>query len=199
MSFLTPDLTKESDIDVFAQFDRRETPFGEYFGAKVDEGFDFTTTRMMVDEDQIARAEKEEYGISKSHFWGGGNPYHPITQYSQYRGFQAKRKSIPLMSKEEWETSEFYRQGMEFRDDMTTVRARYMAEAYDKRRYRDSLIQRSPDGLRNVAGFVGQLIGNVPDPINFIPMGLAGKGGRQPCVLARPWLKVLPQLPWLTH
>jgi len=177
MSFLTPELTKETDIDVFGQFDRRETPFGEYFGAKLDEGFDFTTSRMMVDEDSIARAEKDEYGVSKSFFWGGGNPYDPITQNDQYRAHKAKRNNVPLMNKEEWEKSEFYRPGMEFRDDMTGVRARYMSEAFDKRRYRDSLIQRSPDGFRNVAGFVGQLLGNVPDLVNFIPFGLAGKGG----------------------
>jgi len=177
MSFLTPELTKEMDLDLFSGFDRRETPFGEYLGAKVREGFDYTTTRMMVDEDKVARAERAEYGVSKSYFWGGGNPYDPITQYDQYRAHQAKRRNLPVMGKEEWEASKFYRPGMEYRDDMTGVRAEYMAKAFDQRRYRDSLIQRSPDGIRNVAGFVGQLIGNVPDPINFIPLGLAGKGG----------------------
>ena len=177
MGFLTPDLTKETDLDLFSGFDARETPFGEYMGAKVSEGFDYTTTRMMVDEDQIARGERDEYGVSMGHFWGGGNPYDPITQYDQYREHQAKRRDVPVMAQDAWKQSRYYREGMEYRDDMTEVRARYMAEAYDKRRYRDSLIQRSPDGLRNVAGFVGQLIGNVPDPVNFIPLGLAGKGG----------------------
>lgn len=59
---LTPDIERETERDVASDFLLRETPPGEYLGAKLDRGFDFSTTRMVKDAVKVGYAEDASYG-----------------------------------------------------------------------------------------------------------------------------------------
>ncbi len=168
---ITPEIERETPRDVASDFALRETPLGEYLGAKTARGFDFTTTRLAYDAVRIGMAERNAYGLGddrpeynlhRPELWGPDG-YDPLRPYR--------------MDEETWKRSEYYREGIAYTPKMTRVRARIMAEDFDKRRYRDSLIERSPSGARSILGFGAELLGNLPDPVNLLPLGLAGKGG----------------------
>jgi hypothetical protein len=167
---LTPDIERETERDVASDFLLRETPPGEYLGAKLDRGFDFSTTRMVKDAVKVGYAEdaaygpadpRPEYNLHRPELWGPDG-YDPLRPYR--------------MDEATWKASEYYREGVLYTPKMTRARARILAEDFDRRRYRDSLIERSPSGLRSVLGFGAELLGNLPDPVNLLPLGLAGKG-----------------------
>ncbi|NDV19215.1 hypothetical protein GO013_07255 [Pseudodesulfovibrio sp. JC047] len=147
----------------------QNSSWGEAFGANVSAAWDWFSPRLLWDEDQIARAEKAEYGVSKSRFWGGGNPYDPITQYDQYRAHQVKRAEVPVMDEEEWKESDFYRDNIEWEDNMTPVRARILAEQYDERRARDAVLAKQTTAQK-VVGFGVQMGTGFIDPVNYIPL-----------------------------
>ncbi len=116
--------------DIIGAQMNRETPLGEYLGAKMSEAFDWTT----------------------------------IKQLHDYQPNYGKK-----LTKEEWEASPFYREGIPYDEDLTEVRAQAYSENYDLRRYRDSLIERSPTGLRSVLGFGAAMLATAVDPINYVP------------------------------
>ncbi|EPR42731.1 hypothetical protein dsx2_2648 [Desulfovibrio sp. X2] len=160
--------TTEDEYDVRSEAENRPTPTGEYLGAKLSQGFDFTTTRAAYDSVRIGHAERDAYGLSyrddkpeyntdKRDRWGPGG-YDPLRPHR--------------MSEEQWKASEWYREGIPFTPKMTPVRAQLMAEDFDDRRYRDSLVQRYRGGaIGQVLGFGATLLGNLPDPVNFIGLG----------------------------
>lgn len=149
---------------------------GRYLGASMTEAFEDTTLGMAIDETRIANAERDAYGASSSSFWGP-NPYDPVTQQSQWKQHRSTRKQLPYMSEADWQKSEHYRKGIKWEETMTPVRAGIYAEEFDKRRQRESIMERGGGGARSVLGFGAGIIGSLPDPINFIPFGGAVRGG----------------------
>ena len=79
-------------------------------------------------------------------------------------------------TEDQWESSEFFREGLEYDQDMTEGQARLLAERHDQnRRYEDLMSRTSFGGA--ALGIGGYLVGSIPDPINFIPwLGLVKKG-----------------------
>lgn len=74
------------------------------------------------------------------------------------------------MTREAWQASPHYREGVEFRDDMTPVRAQIYAEEFDDMQYRKDIIRRGDNSaFRSALGFGAALVGSLPDPINLIP------------------------------
>lgn len=80
-------------------------------------------------------------------------------------------------NEEQWQSSEFFREGLKFEERMTEGQARLLAERYDRSISYGQLAARA-DSLGDYGAiFGGMFIGSVPDPINFIPwLGFAKKG-----------------------
>lgn len=81
------------------------------------------------------------------------------------------------IAREDWRYSPFWREGVEWDDRMTEGRARAIARVYDENRYRRALMEARDAGtFETILGFGGQLVGSIPDPVNFVP--IAGPLGR---------------------
>lgn len=83
---------------------------------------------------------------------------------------EAEESPQPL-SREEWDASPYRRQGLAWDERMTEGRAAAMARIYDENRYRRALMAaRDPGAFEVALGFGGQLVGSIPDPVNFVPV-----------------------------
>lgn len=168
------EVAPQSVNDAVRSFGSRETPLGEYLGAKVSEGFDYTTTGRFMDERRIRQSEEDAYGP---------DPRPAVDPYDMGFADQEAQNNLarsgrPVLTKKEWIESENFRPSIDFEKagEMTPVRAQLMAEDFDKRRYRDSLIERSPSGFRSVLGFGAGMIGSLPDPVNLVGFGGVATG-----------------------
>jgi len=164
----------QSNEDVLRSFDMRETPLSEYLGAKLSEGFDYTTTRVLSDEFRVAGAEEKAYGKDPR---PAVDPNEMV--FADTEGQERLTKTDrPIQTKEEWAKSESFRPGIKYEKvgEMTPVRAQILADDYDNRRYRDSLLERSPTGMRSILGFGAGMIGSLPDPVNVVSFGAVGAG-----------------------
>jgi hypothetical protein len=160
---IIPEIERETGEDLRMRPFIRETSFGEYMKAKFQQGFDWTTLGLVSDQFSVSAEES-------------GALVDPLTG-APMQGLPPPPSAVKL-SKEEWKESPHWRKGIEWFEGMTDVRARIYAENYDNRRYRDSLIERSPTGFRSVLGFGASLAGQALDPVNYIPvLGPAGKAG----------------------
>jgi hypothetical protein len=78
-------------------------------------------------------------------------------------------------TEDQWKSSEFFREGLEYDQDMTEGQARLLAERSDQNRRHEDLMSRTSLG-GTALGFGGYLVGSIPDPINIIPwLGLVKK------------------------
>ena len=175
MSVWFNEISPASEAETLHSFFSRETPLGEFAEANVSAGYDHTTTRVIQDAFRISRAEEEAYGPDRRAV---------VDSYDMAFAGPEERAALaqtnrPIMSKEEWQKSEWHRPSIDFEraGEMTPVRAQIMAEDFDARRYRESLLARSPDGvLRSVLGFGAGMIGSLPDPVNLIGAGGVAAG-----------------------
>ena len=71
----------------------------------------------------------------------------------------------PPMSEEEYKQSRFYRDDLKFEQGLTPARAEALANQYDAQKTRDFYAQKRP-----IAAFIGGLVGQALDPINYIPI-----------------------------
>lgn len=157
----------------------RYTPtFSEGFGAQVSTGFRMTTTRMAMEEADIYAAEKSAYGVDVMQ-----------DEYSLYGLVQDERQKDPrmanaLMPEEDWKNSEYYNENIKWNDKFTEQRARILYENYNERRHIDEVIarrQRVAGGAELATGFLANMVGNLPDPVNlvsFMPGGAKTLMGR---------------------
>lgn len=82
------------------------------------------------------------------------------------------------LSREEWEASGLAREGLRWDERMTRGRAEAMARTFDENAYRRQLqAARDPGALEMVLGFGAQLVGSIPDPVNFVPLAGPVAGG----------------------
>lgn len=141
----------------------RRPGLGEYLGGSVSEGF-----------------------------WGGTTTGAWSAMAGETRGAQEDDRP---MSREEWEASGYARLlGPAWDERMTRGRAAAQARHYDDEAYRRALLAaRDPSTFETILGFGGQLVGSIPDPVNFVPigrgveLGLRAAGAvRAADVLARP-------------
>lgn len=77
------------------------------------------------------------------------------------RGDQAQ----PSLSKDEYEASDFYREGVPFEEGMTEDRAAALASFYDTKKVREYFGAKRP-----ISTFLGQFVGQAFDPINYVPV-----------------------------
>ncbi len=73
------------------------------------------------------------------------------------------------LNKEEWKESEWFRKGIKWEEGMTDGKAQALADLYDDRRYRDSLMQRY-QGAKALPGFGIMMSAQFLDPVNYIPI-----------------------------
>lgn len=150
--FATPGLLTETEDDIRSRHLLRETPLGEYLGAKVRTGADQTLLSAGIDAITLDVAEKGMLGEF------------PVIS------FEDEPELPKSLTKEEYEASEWFREEIPWFEGMSELRAKAYAENYDTREYRDSLIERSPFGFRSGLGFGATILGSLIDPINFLPI-----------------------------
>ncbi|MDR1126423.1 MAG: hypothetical protein LBM64_10290 [Deltaproteobacteria bacterium] len=157
---------RASEQDVLADWARTAPEYGEFFKANIANAFERTTTGMVMAENRVQSAEAEAAGFDTANYG--------------LMGVAGSRRAVVeklgVISKEEWnEANPYYREGVEWRSDMTEVRARIYAEDYDKRQLRQMLMQQGEANFGAFKGtgaaFLAGFIGSMPDPINFIPVG----------------------------
>lgn len=149
------ELKKMDDNGLKTFLENGEPSTLEFLGANISEGFDNSLPGIALDKMQQNFADQA---------------YADPTR-------EATRKKF---TKEEWAASEYKRDGVVFEDGWSEDRARFLAEGYDERKEREQILKNgNPDGMfskRGAIGFVGQMIGGLPDPVNLIPFGGLVKG-----------------------
>ena len=155
---------------------------GEWLSAQVAAGFDRTTSARLMEAADIARAEADAgesdaaWMLRRAAAGMGDEMGEALSAALDFSG--AKDAGAPhahALTEKEWKASSWYRKEIPFRPDMTPTRARIMAENFDERRRRERLIaagSKAYDGWGDMAlGFGAALLGSLPDPVNFIPLG----------------------------
>lgn len=149
------ELKKMDDNGLKTFLENGEPSTLEFLGANISEGFDNSLPGIALDKMQQNFAD-QAYADPKR---------------------EATRKKF---TKAEWAESEYKRDGVVFEDGWSEDRARFLAEGYDERKEREAILKNgNPDGMlskKGAIGFVGQMIGGLPDPVNFIPFGAGVKG-----------------------
>lgn len=128
-----------------------------------------TSVGNVIEEQSIANAEREAGTFYDRNpeaerqlaTFGGVPPVHPHA-----------------MTEEEYKQSPHYRKEIDYSINMTEQRAKILADTFDRRRHEKELLNKSADTIGKKAVLFGaSFLGNLPDPINFIPfVGGATKG-----------------------
>lgn len=189
MSLTLPgSLRVEDERDILTTAVGYVPTMGEALGAKVREGFDMTTTRMLSDEMRVGAAERKAYGETAQDYMRQASMMGGI----DIPGFEREPSKVVRYNKADYEASPYFRKGVAWQDGWSEQRARIMAEDYDDRRYRKELLERRDPvaGLgEQVLGFGASLLGNLPDPINLIPFGAGVKGATLAATVGRASLE----------
>lgn len=149
-----PEIAGADLFDRLDEIDRFQTPFSSYLGAKVGEGWWNSIPGQVTADLSLPQDDRR-----------------PDPTIGVHRGPPRYiRTETPILSENEWKASEFYRAEIPYDGRMTPARAQAKAEVFDENAYRRWLIDRSPTGLRSVAGFGAEMLGGAPDPINFLPI-----------------------------
>lgn len=151
---LTEDDYAPADADSMSGYLKNyDTPMGRYLGAKVGQGW----------FDSMIGQAATEFSLSPS-----GDPR--IGARSQ------QQKTQTYLKQDEWEAGPHFREKLPFEEFMTDARARDRAEVFDDKTYRDWLISQRQNGVTGaVLGFGSAMLGGLPDPVNYIPFGAAGR------------------------
>ncbi|GAB7024697.1 hypothetical protein [Salidesulfovibrio brasiliensis] len=142
----------------------RSPSWGESLGANVSGAWDWFSLGRPLDALREQYAEMQAYGDRDAD--GDGVRTWMDT---------AINAEHAALTEEQWKESEFFRDGIEFDGGMNPVRAKILAEDYDKRRKRDELLSRQTLAQK-VVGFGVQMGVGFLDPVNYIPfVGQAAK------------------------
>jgi hypothetical protein len=163
-------LLRQTEVSAFGQAEwdqaaaERATGFGQYLGAKLSGGFDRSLAGRALET--VAEPPR-------------------ITQsYTDELGQTIEPPVLPgqtALGEDAWKSSPFYREGMSYDVGMTRELAEVRAQAFDRRRWRDSLVARYQGGPAGQAvGFLAEIAGGAVSPENFIPF--VGPGMRAAAV-----------------
>lgn len=131
------------------------TGFGEYFGERLQQGFDFAISGRLT-EQVTSRPE--------------GGPIPPGVSPEIARDIMGINPDVRRLTEDEWRKLKLDRPGLEFSGGGTVEYETARTRAFDERRYRDSIIARYQGGLAGQAvGFGAAMLGGLPSPENFIP------------------------------
>lgn len=157
----------------------------EFFKANIEDGFANTSVGVALE------AFKENFNAIPEERASKEQAQENIRAFYEKREAKVVDPSSPQLTKysvAQWKESEFFRPGINFQEGWSEERAKYMAESFDERKERE-LMMTNPDGLlskRGGIGMIGQIVGSLPDPINYIPFGgQASKGAKVAEKLAR--------------
>ena len=143
---------------------------GEYLSTHVAQAFeDYSTPGRALEEGRIMQAEKDAGQYDASYY-----AWDPQTQ-------MPRPANAFAMSQEDWKASEWFREGIQYTDAMTPTRARILAENFDLRRHRETIISAGDEAFSlpmRALGFGAMLIGGLPDPINLIPFSGGMRGAK---------------------
>lgn len=174
MPVVIPDFDVEG-IDLIKGAEAYKDKISNYdlFLGGVEVGFEQTLIGASIEGAKVQRAarkaEQELYGESFV-------PYQEqLAEAQGYLPLTDAQKAI-FIDQEEWKTSPYYREGLEWQEGLTEPRAKIYAEVYDKRKARAELYDKNADTFGKKALFFGgNLIGNIPDPVNFTVFGGAAR------------------------
>ena len=92
-------------------------------------------------------------------------------QVRQAKGGEADPRKL---TREDWQSSEWQREGLDWYEGLTAGQARVRAEIFDENAYRRWVIgQRDAGVVGTTLGLGAMLVGSVPTPENLIPLGPA--------------------------
>ena len=139
----------------------------DIFGTSIPQGFRntntvvaLTDTLKMAPARQFTEEEMRRFGLSESE----------IANELEWN------KTNRTLSQDEWEASPHAREGKKWFEGMTEAQAKMLADRADREEEAVFMQSRAKGFLENSAIFIGNLIGSIPDPINFIPiLGVAGR------------------------
>jgi hypothetical protein len=156
MSYLDPvDIPELSRAEWQYQAANRPTGFGQYLGAKIKSGFDFSPAGRAT-EAIVSPGERF-----------GPLPQDTAPDVAAEMGFDTETRRV---NEDEWRKLKLERPGLKFSGGGTVEYEQARTAAFDERRYRDSLIQRYQSGkTAYVAGFGAMVLGGLASPENFIP------------------------------
>ncbi len=164
MAFWTSNRQPDPYIELVAT-QTREMGTGEFARRTAAHAFERTTTGLIQEDTRIAEAEKEA-GTFNDQWWVSG-----------LTGLDLGNPKA--MSQEEFKAAGYDRGGkIAYSPDMTEQRAQILAETFDRRQHESMMLDRNAAGFwRTAVGFGAGLLGNLPDPINLIPIGGATARG----------------------
>lgn len=181
------DNLQSSPADVYRYAAKRAPGFGEFLGASASDAYERTTSSAFGTETQVIERERELYGSQAPGVIEDVNNipglYDDSLRDTVYDSATYDYGYTPeYISKEDWnENNPLFRPGIDWREGMTAVRAEVYAEDYDNRLARQGIIERGSNNfgvLRGtIPGFIADMVGSLPDPINIIPAGAFIRGG----------------------
>jgi len=162
-----PELGAADVFDVASEISTYETGLGDYLGAKVGEGIWSSLPGQAAANMRVPDAMPTDDELEVRSRMSG-------VPAAQIRAnlLKVETPSAPTettLGEQEWKASPWHRPGIEWDPRMTEPRAKALAAVNDENTYRRWLIERSPTGLRSIAGFAAQMLGGAPDPVNYIP------------------------------
>lgn len=151
----------------------------EFLGANIADGFDNSIPGVVLD------SVKSVYAGGPNERASEEQAQENIAAFYEKRKPQVVDENSPQLPKpytqEDWVKSPHFREGLKFEEGWSEERYKFLAEGFDERKERE-LMMTNPDGILSVKGgigLVGQMIGSLPDPINYIPFGgQAAKGAK---------------------
>ena len=164
--------TPQSWADALAGF---KTPLGSFLGASLSSGFHSATPVMGYEQDVIRGLERppseDDLGIGLAERITG----------------RKLRPEPTYLTKEEWEQGPHFRKGVPFHETLTEESAKYRASLFDANAYNEALRAHTPSGIvNNTLGFTAQMIGGLPDPVNFVGLGFIERAAMAARALRSP-------------
>lgn len=154
-------------FDVASEIATYQTGLGDYLDAKTGEGFWSSLPGQAAANMRVPDAMPSDEALAVRSRMSGV----PVEQIrANLLKVDTPTAPVPqTLGEQEWKASPWYRPGLDWDPRMTEPRAQALATINDENAYRRWLIERSPSGLRSIAGFGAQMLGGAPDPVNYIP------------------------------
>ena len=113
----------------------------------------------------------EYMGAMASEGWWNTLAGQARAQVRQAKGGEADPRKL---TREDWQASEWQREGLDWYEGLTAGQARVRAEVFDENAYRRWVIGQRDAGVIGMAAGIGaMLVGSLPTPENLIPIGPA--------------------------
>ncbi len=102
---------------------------------------------------------------------------HPYENVKDRNSLRDDGRNLKRLTRTEWKESQYYREGMEYENNMSETRLRIYSEYNDAKKRREDIIRRrNVDfwSLENAAGFLAGTLASSVSPENFLTFGVGG-------------------------